>query len=671
MKKSIKTGYLRIYHIFVLGIFFVITINPSHGQTHWAFLVGISNYSEGTYWSTINAHNDIELLKSVLSNRSYKQNNIIVLEDKEATKANIIAQLNKLLEQQIVSGDQLFMHFSSHGQQRIDKNGDELDGLDECIVPYDSPMFYQENKYEGERLLSDDELNLYLGKARKKLGKNGHIFVSVDACHSGTSLRGYGSNARGTDVIMGAAITIPKEVNNNDQSFKETEYTLSKNQNELAEICVFYGSSANQLNYEYVDKSGISYGSLSYFLAKNLTQIEKECSYRSLFKQISYEMALAVPRQQAEAEGNLNLSVLQGKDFHDNSKYRISELLSDSTAMVQGGIFHDILEGSIVNIVEECSSSIITKSQAKVISSHANYSIIQFSSQVSLFKDHEYFITVKEKNVLPGYCSYSIIGDDNTMINQLTDFMQSLLFLQSNPRNPSLIYSIKSVNPNSYKCFVLNHQFQNIDSVIIFKENQLIKPFEKLRKITKNYLKAKYLKELDLKDPSIDVSFTIIPKRFSNPSQPKKNKRKSTSGELIETLRVGQSFSIKLHNNGVKTAYVCMINIQSDNKVNVLFPYSDMTPYDFKIESCKDLLIPVQYIAKNPKGIETLRLIASNKPIDFRTGFSTRSGSQAHPISMLVDESLFDQIMLTRGENKTINMDDEININTLQFKIID
>ena len=34
-------------------------------------------------------------------------------------------------------GDSLFFHYSGHGSQVKDKDGDEIDGLDETILPVD------------------------------------------------------------------------------------------------------------------------------------------------------------------------------------------------------------------------------------------------------------------------------------------------------------------------------------------------------------------------------------------------------------------------------------------------------------------------------------------------------------------------------------------------------
>ncbi len=670
-KNSIIIRYPGIFQLVVLLILFFTGINNLFCQNRWAFLVGISQYIEGSYWPNISSHNDIELLKGALKNRLYKEENIIILEDNEATKADIVSRFNKLVDLQMASGDQLFMHFSSHGQQRRDMNGDELDGLDECIVPFDSPMFYQENVYEGERLLSDDELQDLLKRARKKLGKKGHIFLSIDACHSGTSLRGYGVNSRGTDIIMSPRQYGSSEEKSSVSSLQDLELSSVKNPKDMAEICAFYGSSANQLNYEYVDKSGTSYGSLSYYLAKNLSQLNKNWSYRRLFEQISYEMALVVPRQQPEAEGNVDLSVLQGREMDNNLKYKIAEIQSDSTAVIDGGIFQGIQEGSIMNLYEDNNSAQIYIGFAKVISSQANRSLILFTTSSLRDKNSNSYLTLKEKNILPGFSTFNVKGEDQELIDQLKKNLQLHIYLRINEINPSIVYSIENIDAQKSKCYILNSQGQKIDSVVVYRENQIIKASDKLIQKTKNYLKAKYLKEIELKDNKIDVSFSIITNSSNSPASNKKRIIKPTLKETIKTLRVGQSFQLKLNNHGELTAYVCMLNIQSDHKVNILFPYGETTPYDFKIQPCQEIVIPIKYVAKNPKGLETLRLIASTKPIDFRSGFSTRSGSQDHPISILVDDTLFDQNLETRGAWPKLEASEEININTLQFKIID
>lgn len=74
-------------------------------------------------------------------------------------------------------GDTLFVHISSHGSNIADNNGDEKDGMDECIVPVD----FDFNKPDYG-MIRDDEM-------RKMLCSRTDIVLRlvVDACHSSSS----------------------------------------------------------------------------------------------------------------------------------------------------------------------------------------------------------------------------------------------------------------------------------------------------------------------------------------------------------------------------------------------------------------------------------------------------------------------------------------------------
>ena len=87
-------------------------------------------------------------------------------------------------------GDLVYIHFSCHGQPVEDLNGDEPEGWDEALVPIDAKKVYQKGVYEGKNHIIDDELNEYLREIRTKVGKNGFVYVVVDACHAGSSYRG-------------------------------------------------------------------------------------------------------------------------------------------------------------------------------------------------------------------------------------------------------------------------------------------------------------------------------------------------------------------------------------------------------------------------------------------------------------------------------------------------
>lgn len=87
--------------------------------------------------------NDIVNMRAMLIDAyAYAPANIILLRDDDAanlpTRANILAAMANLAAQ---SGNlsEIAIHYSGHGTQMRDTNGDETDGLDEVIVPCDFP----------------------------------------------------------------------------------------------------------------------------------------------------------------------------------------------------------------------------------------------------------------------------------------------------------------------------------------------------------------------------------------------------------------------------------------------------------------------------------------------------------------------------------------------------
>ncbi|PNH03319.1 Metacaspase-1 [Tetrabaena socialis] len=106
---------------------------------------------------------------------------IVVLRDDSrhpdftSTKANIFRSITWLMTDQR-PGDSLFFHFSGHGSQQYDRNGDEADGMDETICPTD---------FQRAGQIVDDELNRLMVRP---LMPGVTLHAVIDACHSGTAL---------------------------------------------------------------------------------------------------------------------------------------------------------------------------------------------------------------------------------------------------------------------------------------------------------------------------------------------------------------------------------------------------------------------------------------------------------------------------------------------------
>ncbi|CAI0547963.1 unnamed protein product, partial [Linum tenue] len=126
--------------------------------------------------------NDAKCMKYLLINRfKFPESSIVFLTEEETdpyripTKRNMRMALYWLV-QGCKPGDSLLFHFSGHGSQQRNYNGDEVDGYDETLCPTD---------FETQGMIVDDEINATIVKP---LPAGVKLHAIVDACHSGTVL---------------------------------------------------------------------------------------------------------------------------------------------------------------------------------------------------------------------------------------------------------------------------------------------------------------------------------------------------------------------------------------------------------------------------------------------------------------------------------------------------
>ena len=242
-------------------------------QTKRAIVIGIGAYPAESGWCKIHGANDVPLIASMLGSKGFAAKNIQCLINDNATKKGIISSFN-LLIRQAQPKDVIYIHFSTHGQQVTDLDGDEDDGLDEAIIPFDARKDYVKGVYEGKNHLIDDELNIYLEKIRKQIGKDGSLLVVIDACHSGDATRGDRSDndslvIRGTNDIF---------------KLEGSKSTHSQMRREL-EWVVFSASQSYQNNYEY-KLNGEYFGSLSYAIKLAFNELSEKSSFSDFFSLI-------------------------------------------------------------------------------------------------------------------------------------------------------------------------------------------------------------------------------------------------------------------------------------------------------------------------------------------------------------------------------------------------
>jgi hypothetical protein len=141
-------------------------------MTKKALCIGINDYP-GTQNDLAGCVNDAEDWAAELGNRGFA---ITKLLDGQATKAAMSAAIGSLIAGS-ATGDTVVITYSGHGTWVPDSSGDEPDGRDEGLCPYDIGSVGP---------LLDDEIRQLFGR---RLGGVRVLLIS-DSCHSGSVTRG-------------------------------------------------------------------------------------------------------------------------------------------------------------------------------------------------------------------------------------------------------------------------------------------------------------------------------------------------------------------------------------------------------------------------------------------------------------------------------------------------
>jgi hypothetical protein len=141
-----------------------------------ALLIGI-NYTSVPESRLQGCINDVVNMGNILATKyGYEKSNITTLRDDSSapdvkpTRANILNNLAQIIND---SGNcsEIWIHYSGHGTQVADKNGDEAERMDEAIVPMD---------YKTAGFIIDDLLLAAIRNIKCR------AFLLFDSCHSGT-----------------------------------------------------------------------------------------------------------------------------------------------------------------------------------------------------------------------------------------------------------------------------------------------------------------------------------------------------------------------------------------------------------------------------------------------------------------------------------------------------
>lgn len=263
-----------------------------------ALLVGINDYQGIS--DLRGCINDVTNIRDILKTYlGFTNKEIRILVDNRATKENIIYRLEKMVAK-AKTRDFLVFHFSGHGSQIRDRNGDELeDNMDELICPYDM------NWDNG--FITDDDLN----EIFKKLQKGVLLEVLLDSCHSGTGLKDI-SLGRPAELgpenptlfrYLPPPVDIECRLEGEEDELKSIKGFKSKNRSTVHHI-LWAGCRDNQTSADaYIN--GTYNGAFTYYFCRHMRETRGDVSRKELLRRIRASLSHGgysqIPQLETEA----------------------------------------------------------------------------------------------------------------------------------------------------------------------------------------------------------------------------------------------------------------------------------------------------------------------------------------------------------------------------------
>lgn len=636
--------------------------SSARGATH-ALLIGISDYPEGVAGLTPldGPKNDIALVRGLLTSVfKIPEKNILVLTDKQATHTGIQKAFARLA-QTVQPGDYVFIHYSGHGSETADKNGDEPSGLDQTWVPYGA----RSGKFKGidDFDLPDDDIDLWLTPIYAETDKV--VFIS-DSCHSGSAGRGPIQKARG----------VPADPR--PYPFAAQKFPVPTRKG------VRIGAAQdNELAWE-VRKSGKQYGQFSWYWVKALEQARPTESWRAVFDRTA--AALLVEQgtaQHPQIEGDEDGKILGGGFTAKAATVPIIKAKGRSVTLGVGRV-GGVTERSVYRLYDPGSglsalapsveithvADFTSKAQVKTGHLKAGDLLVEVEHAYDLDPIHLIiqgdFIAFQDQGLarkirdslkdLPGF--------------QITENRASadwaLQILRPKKQAGSYVYPARSTIPASDpgqppEVWVVDPQGKLLDHRMAIS---LETPEDGIALLKENLAKFGRMQQIKrLKSPH-PAPFSITAIRMQ--PDPACNRdcvdltvdRTTRTFRKVETIpladlakrppKKNEALTFSVKNDGKRDYYLSLLNISPEGGVWPVFPRSQESQQTALIEAGgqRDFNLRNNTIVFTAPGDEAVKVIVSVNPIDVRLfevdGYRTASarGPGLNPLERLLSEAL-------------------------------
>lgn len=619
-------------------VFLLLASDPVYAVQKHALLIGIGDYSGVRNLSSLDGTlNDLELTKNLLMKKQYgfKEENIIVLRDHDATHSNIAQAMIRLADTvKKEKGGIVYIHYSGHGSQTRNLNEQEQEDYDQTWVSYGARTELVAGIDQWDIL--DDEIREWLSNISDHANQ---VILVSDSCHSGSITRG--EAALKTRAAMRDDRTHPLGMNN----FRADPPGKG----------VFIGASKDvEQAGEYL-RDDTFYGLFTWFWIQNLEMTKPGETWHDILRKTRIQVQGERNQQSPQIRGALaNATVFDGTIQRSIPRFPVSEVTSDNkTVTIEHGIITGATPGSIYKLYNPGS----TRKEHPMLQL-TSCTPFNCSGQIlsGTFTKGRDLVVEDQHAYLIEPISLRIDGDSDLpnqgLIEELrTSFAQDpvpgfRLIKNEEPHTISL-YATRPVSSNDSAGAEKSRdnarsgqdartEIWILDSTNHLWADNLRFPLKKqqdiwsnLRNILQKIAKAKEIKRLASREtPQLEIEVTVWRKDPTcidgngclKDRQGTFRKEKTFPFTAIgeQGLQEGDSLTFTIINNEGRDLYIYLLNIGPDDSIIVLFPRRRINS-DEDARIARDSKRPID--TKNvgrlvlSAGNETIKIIATHQPI--------------------------------------------------------
>ncbi len=622
----------------------------------YALVVTISEYPELSGYKSLHTENDGVLIEAALKRQGFAKGDVTRLSDAAATRDGIVEAIEAVTAK-AGPGDVVVLHYSGHGHQITDDDGDEIDGYDEVLVPYGAPTSMQ--GYDGGKHLRDDDLGALIDALRRKVGASGSVLVTLDACHSGSATRGADDElaVRGGMAPIGAPGKARKGIVEAGGMFEGSGapapvVAAAGSSIGMAPFVVISAARHDEVARETRDGKGTPTGALSLALSESLTQGKKGMTYRQLFAKMQAQMSTSVPKQTPQLEGDVDAIVLSDQIVEQKPYFTVEEVKEGGVVRIDGGRLVGLLPGTVVafhpagTLDPAASKAIATGVIGKASEVVADVTV---TGPAEKLKDSLVFVTQYSFGDLevkvavdPGVGKEAGVALAGAPVAKIVESGADLRVIATDKGKVQLVTADGTV---------VGGPWATAEAAFAGKLQQAVK----------DYARNRYLKGLDLHDDGVDVILELVPSKHTYDDMDGSclgsvpvDRAPYESAGAGWTFQPGDQYLLAFENTGTTPVYVSVLDLMPDGQIAQLFPAPGRRGTDNLVgPGQRFVATDLCFEVTEPYGTEMLKLFATREKVDFEpiltSGGATR-GAGGNPLEAV----LADAMTGTRGAKAAV-----------------